>query len=658
MTVAGDGWTQINSPARYEIDAKRQEMNLARSDYSSSDIMIRAREFIRLDPSYYVGYMLEGLFRYDRSGDVLGYRQAIAPLRKALALFEKDYATLLRTIYASAENLEANKSKMADYVFITDRLMDCYSHIERPDSVVLLLNHYKSWNFQFDILGADNYIAWTYHRNRFYTSDKFAFLFNTVEKNEQAALRYLKQNLANIEANAFRNEAIMPYRAVLGAKMSVYHYLAILYSYMHKPDSARVYFEYMEPFNIFPYNNFAIFCFVNGDFSEAYDYFGYSMYGDPGDKYRLKESVYYQSMLDALAGKPENSVRKISHYIARTGIRPGWGWYNIGLARAMLYNGHLDSSLICINKASKFHDVHIGTTWGESHYSFSHNILRLMNLEHRAAAMRFENKYYWASPAKLRKMAELKLEQYATRIILFNQLSTNPEREEVYYRLFASEATVLFDEIYCMIKDYGRKYFIRKFTQTAESDERPAIRKYFSLLAAKLQIEKGDKNQALQALNELKCTAKIEKDYERLFAARLYEALALCTTGKEQESYVNQFYAAFPQLVPFSEVKMKFRLETKCDDNPAAEQALAALKTFDIEFTADSRSESPKVILQFFNNGRRDAVSYSVESSWGTVIVTPTTLTYTDPAEVARKLAYAIFKVGTKSLDEDNSYYY
>ena len=322
----------------------------------------------------------------------------------------------------------------------------------------------------------------------------------------------------------------------------------------------------------------------------------------------------------------------------------------------MLYNGRTDSSTICINKAAKFHDIHIGTTWGESHYSFSYNILKLMNLEHRAAAMRFENKYYWTSPVKLRKMAELKLEQYATRIILFNQLSSNPEREEVYYRLFASEATVLFDEIYCMIKDYGRKYFIRKFTEAAETDERPVIRKYFSLLAAKLQIEKGDKSKALQTLTELNRSAKVAKDYERLFSARLYEALALCASGNERAGYVNQFYAAFPQLVPFSDVTMKFRLETKGDDTSAAKQALAALKAFDIEFTADNTSESPKVLLQFFNNGVKDAVTYSVESSWGTVIVEPTTVNYSDPAELGKNLAYAIFKVGTKKYDEE--YYY
>jgi hypothetical protein len=653
LAISYCGYAQITSSARYEIDIKRKEMKVSRGNYSSPEMMFRAREFIRLDPTYYVGYMFEGFFRYDRAGDALGYRQAVPPIKKALELFENDYVPTLRNAFASAQNYKESYDVLWDYVMLTEKLMDCYSNTGHPDSVILLLNHYKSWNFQLDLLGADNYIAWTYHRNRFYSPDKFAFLFNTVGKNEQAALRYLQQNLAHIEANAYKNEEIMSHFTVLGAKMSVYHYLAILYSYMHKPDSARIYFEYMEPYNIFPYNNYAIFCFVNGSFAESYNYFRYSMYIESSDKYRLKESVYYQSMLDAMAGKPQNSVQKISRYIAEKGIRPGWGWYNIGLARAFTYNGLPDSSMMHVNKAAKFNDVHIGTTWGESHYSFSHNIIKLMNLENKAAAMRFENKYYWTSPAQLRKMAGIKLEQYAVRLILFNQLSTNFEREDVYYRLFASEATVLFDEIYCMIKDYGRNYFIKKFSELAETDERPVIRKYFNLLMAKLQIEKGDKRDALKTLLELSRTGKVEEDFERLYLARLYEALAACTSGSECDKYMNRFYAAFPQLVPFSGIPMKFRFEVKGDDDiHSAKQAIAALKSFDIEFTSDNTLELPKVSLQFFNNGVKDAVTYSVESAWGTVIIEPETINYSNPDEIGRTLAYGIFKVGAKSDDK------
>jgi hypothetical protein len=74
----------VNSVKRYEIDIRREEMNISTSGTLPNEIMMRAREFIRKDPTYYVGYMFEGFYRYDRSGDIAGYLQAAKPLKYAL----------------------------------------------------------------------------------------------------------------------------------------------------------------------------------------------------------------------------------------------------------------------------------------------------------------------------------------------------------------------------------------------------------------------------------------------------------------------------------------------------------------------------------------------------------------------------------------------
>ncbi|MBL7936116.1 MAG: hypothetical protein JNM51_09960, partial [Bacteroidia bacterium] len=87
---------QINEVARYEINAKRIGV-----DPESKDALPRSREFIRLDSTYYVGYMYEGIYKYERSSDYLGYQQAIAPLRKALDLLEKDYNEKLGKLFIS-----------------------------------------------------------------------------------------------------------------------------------------------------------------------------------------------------------------------------------------------------------------------------------------------------------------------------------------------------------------------------------------------------------------------------------------------------------------------------------------------------------------------------------------------------------------------------
>ncbi|MDR1169967.1 MAG: hypothetical protein LBK97_03940 [Prevotellaceae bacterium] len=644
--------SQVNSVKRYEIDIRREEMSTSSSGSLPNEVMLRAREFIRKDPAYYVGYMFEGFYRYDRSGDIAGYAQASKPLRQALELLEKDYAVALRDAYSSEEAYEEYKNRVHDYIYITEKLMDCYSNIERPDSVIWLLNRYKSWGFQHDELGADNYIAWTYHRNRFYTSEKFDFLYNSVKENEMAALHFLQENLKNISKNAARNESVISHWRIVGAKLSVYHYLSIIYSYLHKPDSARLYYSYMKPYSsIFPYNNYAIFCFTTGFFEESYSYFKYASFRNTLDRYHLKESIYYMSILDVMKAEPQKSADDLSLYIKQSGVRPGWGWYNMGLARALMYNGQLDSSMICINKAGKFNDVHIGTTWGQSHYAFSHSILKFINLQRKEAAIRFEDKHYWLSPSKLREIAEIKLEQYMTQILIFNQLSSNPERSEVYYRLFASEATISFDEIFYMIKDYGRSFFIKEFGKQIENDERDIIRKYFKLFQGKLYLEKGNTRKALKVLEETYNQDSIESsEYEKLYLARLYEALALANdasgTKNNFEKFKNQFYQTYPQLVPYSPVKMKFKIETQTSEIESSSRILSDLNKFNIDFET-SGENLPVLKLNFSKKGDKNVVEYSVESSWGTAIVKPSTIVYTDTKDVAKKLAYSIFNLKT-----------
>ncbi len=76
--------TAQDAAKRYEVDAKR--IGVATYD---KDALPRSREFIRLDSTYYVGHYYEGMYKYDRAADYLGYKNAIQPLKKALLLFEK-----------------------------------------------------------------------------------------------------------------------------------------------------------------------------------------------------------------------------------------------------------------------------------------------------------------------------------------------------------------------------------------------------------------------------------------------------------------------------------------------------------------------------------------------------------------------------------------
>src|SRR5690349_13795461 len=94
----GASWAQGNAAKRYEIDAKRAGVNPL-----DKEALPRSREFIRLDSTYYVGYMFEGMYKVDKSSDLLGYRNSITPLRKAFMLFQRDYGREMKRLFSAPQ---------------------------------------------------------------------------------------------------------------------------------------------------------------------------------------------------------------------------------------------------------------------------------------------------------------------------------------------------------------------------------------------------------------------------------------------------------------------------------------------------------------------------------------------------------------------------
>src|SRR5689334_11865250 len=91
-------YAQGNAAKRYEIDAKRAGVNPV-----DKDALPRSREFIRLDSTYYVGYMYEGMYKADKSSDYFGYRNAIPALRKSFQLFQRDYGRDMKRLFSSPQ---------------------------------------------------------------------------------------------------------------------------------------------------------------------------------------------------------------------------------------------------------------------------------------------------------------------------------------------------------------------------------------------------------------------------------------------------------------------------------------------------------------------------------------------------------------------------
>ncbi len=629
------------APLRYEIDAKRMGV-----DVNSEDALPRSREFKRIDSTYYVGWMFEGAYKYNHAADYLGFKNAAAPLERSLNLLERDYRRELRT-RTSDLMLYFNTFKFQlDYTLIANYLMNCYSNMEEPEKTYQLLRRTIRWNFQRDFyMDAYNYLGWTVHRNRFYTSAKYSFLKNSIDENERLANRYLDSGLRKINRDMSLNSKIFQPGYEVPDRLAVYHYKSMLYSYAFKVDSAMYYYNLMRRANALPHNNYATFRAICGDFREAEAEYRIEAANRQPDK-RLQEWVYYSSILDIYKSQPKAGIELAKGMVQANGSTPGFGWYNIAGARCKLYDGQTTEANRYINKAAEFKELHIGTTLGQTHYDFSIQLLKLQYKLQEIEGQKFENKNWWYNPPVLGKLAQLTAEKYMQQFLIINQFSQNPERDRVVYKLFSTESTVCWDEIWYLIRDFSTGFFLDRFQKELSTDQRVYIRKYFRYFIARLRMEQGNYQEANLLLNEILTDPNIDADYEKLLIARTLQAQAECAQKeKDQNSYNDRIYRMFqyyPQLVPFTGLTMNMRLSVS---NNAPKEFTDRLKQCNINWTNNSSIPAPQAYISFTGSGKKQRVVYSVVDDAGRTIVPQQSMPYRD-ATTAAALAYRLFNVG------------
>ncbi len=239
---------------RKKIDTKRAALS---EHIDNVDTLLLSREFIRLDSTYYVGYMYEGMYKYIHAVDAIGFQQAIPALEKARQLLEKENAFILKNLYSSEKYVDSEV--YGDYLEITKSLEECYDNLEMPDKVMTLLDKILSWNFKGGWLSSYTYAlkAWTVHRKRFYTNKEYNFLKNTVEQNEQLALSWCYKGLQQVEINRSTNDSLYGFDYSKWNRWEIYHYIAIFHSYLKNYDSAEYYYQILREGGVMSENNYA-----------------------------------------------------------------------------------------------------------------------------------------------------------------------------------------------------------------------------------------------------------------------------------------------------------------------------------------------------------------------------------------------------------------
>lgn len=636
---------QSKSPKRQAIDKERETLW-----YFDKDGLKKSKTFIHKDSTYYVGYLYEGAYKYFHAEDKIGYRLATKPLEKARRLLEKDYNSKLKTRSADFTNYFQSYRYQEDFCMISYLLEQCYSDMEESDKALEIMLNLKNKNLQKEYyIGSLYTISWIYHRNRMHTQTKYPFLKNSIRENDSIALLYLDSAILRYQKNLVLNRRIFYPNFIEDDLYSIFHYKALIYSYSFQIDSAEYYYQRLMEKTYFPDNNYGHFKLSNGEIATAEYYFKKAQQKEPSTDKRIKESNYMLSIIDIYKSKPQESIGMLESIISAQGSTPGYGWHQLALARSYFYAGDTKSSLEHVEKAGKFEELHIGTTWIPEQYNTMVMLLKYANKDRQLKALRFEHDPYWLSGTALRQMPGLLVDKYILQLALANGFATNPEREMVTYRLFSSESLSTFDEVWFLIRDFNPDFFLKKFQTLIKTDPRKKIAKYYRYFIAKLLAEQGYEQEAKKELESILQNDNLDPTYEKLFLARIYETLAEIaeetTNARSYQSHLLNFYKTYPQLVPFSSLRMKFKLNISTKNLTESEQQIITdLKNCRIDWSTDS--DAAVVNISFPKNSKKQKmIYYEVISSTGETYISRSSLLIEPHEETGKKLAYCLFDI-------------
>jgi len=635
------------STVRQQIDNERKG-----GSFTEEKTYEKGRGFIRRDSTYYVGYLLEGGYLFFRANDELGYRKASIPLRKALDRIEHDFDPLLRMRTNNYNDYSANYRYQFDYGLITDLLNRCYQNVEDEDKAMEVLRHIRDRNFQVEI-NSDSYnsMAWLYHRNRVFTSEHFSFLKNSVKENVEAANRCLDSAIQKIRNDFPLNNGLYDPNFLNRQFLSTFHYKAMIHDYLLDIDSANYYYDLLIQNQAVSANNYAEFKLAMGEFEEAELYFREAEQQQVGVEKNTKEYYYMRGTLATYRGHPEQADTLLSNVLQSQGSTPGYGWHSIGLARAQHYEGLTAESQDRANKAARFQELHIGTTWGQEQYNLAVASLNYINHLQFKKEYRFEHNawYTWFNPVTWYRWIKYTLAIRHHKMVLASLIAENPEREQVIYTIFSPENLMNFDEVWTIIDGFGNEYFIDVYEKLLSTDKRPRLKKYFRYFLGKLYLAEGDETKATEYFNQALQATDLDDAFQTMLVARTYEGLALASSGAEREQYTQQVYRLYPQLLPFSNLTMKFQINVQTSRD-TEKDIVDDLRNTNINFVSDKTV--PEVTLTFTSRGESLDVLYQVQSKGEVLHQGVFRVEQNEFKDAGKLIAYRLFNIHKTKIGE------
>lgn len=539
-----------NAAQRQQWDAER--VGLSFDDKQALDFAYN----IRLgDASYYLANMYEGIYRSEQAADILGFQAAIPYLEKALDELKYDYEIYLSERSSDYYKYFSFYTIQRDYCFLIKYLKDAYAYTNQPHKAYNILRTAVTYGMQYYyVINPYQDMAWIVHRNRTATNQQYDFLKNSIEENEALAIALLDSSLIEAKENVAINANFYSSFYQTVANGSDFN-KAIIYSYGLNIDSGTYYYNAGIETGYYSPNNFATYNVVQGKFFEGEMMYDVAEGFDDMEDHSLKEFIYYRSILHIYHHEFENNISTLKDFIKEKLSQPGFGWYNLALARVWSYKGDQDSATYYLEKAQSFKELHIGTTLGESHYQFSTRLLQYIIGKRKLSNIIRADKYWWIKPWKWLSLGKQYVINYTAELELVQEIASNPEMEIVLFRLFSTESTVSWDELSIILSVIRPGKMVDYYKKMTIDDPRPEVIPYMHYMVALMHYRSGESQEALLEIKSLLQQIDFDQNYDRLFIGRIYE-LYLCIMkdlgDSNQDTYfmaMRSLWQEYPQLL-------------------------------------------------------------------------------------------------------------
>ncbi len=632
---------------RGAMDVERSAIDLDGEEAYDTGI-----KFIKSDSSYYLGWLYLGAAMHQRAADIMGYQKCTEPLLRAKILIEREYGKVLATRMRSEQTFFENYYLFQDYNYLAYYLSSSYSIIDKPDSVFWVADAYQRMNIQKDLAyynGPFISKAWTVYRNRNYTSDDFGFLRGSLDSNMDYVHELLDSARARIEANVALNDQVIGYLDNSADFGTLYHLESIIYAYEKEYEKAEQAYNELESYGLFSYNNYALLKLSEGEFEEAFRYFDYNKKVVPYHK-ALEEWIYFEGILNTYRHDNKSSIKALRDWIKTVGSTPGYGWYNIGLARSLLYNGDLQAARAAWTKAKNFTEYHIGTTLGEESYEQALEFLDVLMTDYEMRALKFENPRWFFSLKQIGRYINIRWKLMIKRWKILNEVAGYQDREKLIYDLFSGENTSGWYDIFHTLRDFSVRYFSDYYEKLVLDENTPlGLRPYYRYALASLYQRGGQRRKAREHLEALEKETNDDYEFDRLLHFFMLDSrIALGMTTEKQGN--SQMYDIYPELIPYTSHRLLFQLEVIGVDDDLTRDCIQRMKSCRVDFVEGDDPTIPTVNINSVIADDQNFLIVNV-SRYGKKLMDPYKLSIAEESD-GIKIAYAIFNIF--NLDAEN----